>query len=348
MRILTTLVLLLAAAVSDAPVYAQTLSATLAQEDAVSLGLAAKAKGDAVRGAILFSQKKLNCSGCHQPLAADLLGPDLSQLGPDVQAEHFVESILQPSKVIKQGFESVKVLTADGRLLVGRIVRQHPDEVLLRDTSAASRLIRLPRSEIEQISPNNVSTMPADLADQLADRQQFLDLVKYLMDIAATGQQVASTSASGGGEVGPRLKGLALMDAFRCGSCHPGDTASVLPAAHAPDLSSAASRIDPDYIRRFIADPLHVKPGTSMPDVMGSLDDKARDAAATAIQAYLLSLDDAPFRRQAVDPDASSRGKELFHSVGCVACHSPRGDGGQDCSPKIRCQCSSGRSRSFS
>lgn len=135
MRMMTTLLFCFFVTVAYAPANAQTLSATLIEEDASSLATAARKKGDAVRGAILFSQKKLNCSGCHQPRATDLLGPDLSQVGSDVEDEHFIESILNPSKVIKKGFESVKVLTTDGRLFIGRMIDDLPGEIVLRDTS---------------------------------------------------------------------------------------------------------------------------------------------------------------------------------------------------------------------
>lgn len=307
------------------------LAATLAAEDVSALAKAAREKGDAVRGAILYSQKKLNCAGCHQPRATDLLGPDLSQIGPEIKDEHFVESILKPSKEIKKGFESVKVLTLDGRVLVGRVIEDRSDTMVLREHSEAGRLVRLPKNDVDEVVPNTISTMPADLANQLADRQQFLDLVKYLMDIAATGgQSESSPTTLGGGEVKTRLKGLALIDQFRCVRCHSGETGNDVPAAQAPVLALAASRIDPRYVRRFIADPLHVKPGTSMPDVMSQLSESSRNDAAEAIEHYLRSLTDTPFQRQPLDQDAASRGHELFHSVGCVACHSPRDDSGSE------------------
>lgn len=330
MRISATLVLLLWITVACAPATAETLSATLAAEDASSLAQAAREKGDGVRGAILFSQKKLGCAGCHQSGAGDLLGPDLATIGADVKATHLIEAILQPSKTIKEGFGSVTVLTIDGRALVGRVIDDRENEMVLRDASEARRLIRLPKEEIEQSRTNDVSTMPIGLADQLADRQQFLDLIKYLLEIAASDQRDHPASETGGGEVSSRIKGLALIDRFRCTHCHPGDTGSAVPAARAPVLSAAAARIAPDYLRRFIADPSQVKPGTSMPDVMGHLDGESREAAADAIQVYLASLTDADFQRHAADSEAASRGNELFHTVGCVACHSPRASDGEE------------------
>ena len=84
-------------------VAAQTLSESLIQEGAAPLAVAAREQGDAVRGAILFSQQKLNCVKCHQSGAADLLGPDLNLLDQSATDSYIVESLLMPSKVIKKG-----------------------------------------------------------------------------------------------------------------------------------------------------------------------------------------------------------------------------------------------------
>jgi putative heme-binding domain-containing protein len=182
-------------AVAQAPAKEQTLSKQLAAEGATSLARAARKHGSSIRGAILFPQKQLTCATCHAPGSQDL-GPNLTQIGKDVTDEHFVESILQPSKVITKGFESVKILTESGEVVVGRIVTDDDAELVLRDPAEAKKLIRLDRKDIEQISPNQKSTMPDGLADQLEDRQQFLDLVKYLMDIAATSGPSSLSRAS--------------------------------------------------------------------------------------------------------------------------------------------------------
>ena len=303
----------------------QTLSGKLIQEGAPALARAARKQGSAIRGAILYPQKKLNCANCHAP-AAKALGPNLTEIGKDVPDEHFVESILLPSKVIKKGYESVKVLTTDGQVLLGRIVTDDDgDDLALRDPTDTNKVTRIARDDIETVSPNDQSTMPQDLADQLKDRQQFLDLVRYLMEIAATSKPDDPDSAEiVSGQVDARIRGLALMDHFTCQSCHQGNSHAKFPNKGAPDLKDVGNRVDPQYIRRFIADPQHAQPGTSMPNVMHRLGDDAKSAAADKITHYLMSLGDRPPQQQPIDPEASARGKETYHAVGCVACHGPR------------------------
>jgi putative heme-binding domain-containing protein len=315
-------------------VAAQSLSQQLLAEGSAALAKAAREKGSSIRGAILFPQKKLNCASCHAPGARDQ-GPDLTQIGKDVDDAYFVDSILQPSKTIKKGYESVNVLTTDGKVVVGRIVSDKGAEVVLSDPLKANRLIRLPRDEIDRITANEKSTMPEGLADQLENRQQFLDLVKYLMDIAATGKPAAQPPQSlGGGKVDQRIQGLALLDEFNCTSCHRTDEPGLLPSKQGAHLAGLTERIDPQYIQRYLADPHKVKPGTRMPGMQSNLSADLSRQTAEVITHYLVSLSDQPFQRQPLDAEAATRGQEAFHSVGCVACHSPRNEQGAELFPE--------------
>lgn len=311
---------------------AQTLTQSLLDEGAASLAREAGEKGDAVRGAILFSQKNLQCTSCHQPGATDLLGPDLSRLHADLsnlqpvqKREHLIDAILSPSKVIKKEFGSEKFLTDDGVLIVGRVLSENDLEWKIRDTAGSRKVIVISKASVEQRSTNDVSTMPAGLADQLASRQEFLDLAKYLIELADTPQQsVAGTDRLGGGEVNDRLKGLALIDHYRCVLCHQGSTGNRVPPATAPALAGIGNRVSPDFLERYVTDPHRVKPGTSMPDSLGRLEAGERERVAGSIVAYLNSLSDSEFESLAIDEASAGRGREVFHSVGCVACHSPR------------------------
>ena len=77
------------------------------------------------------------------------------------------------------------------------------------------------------------------------------------------------------------------------------------------------------HMRRFITNPSGTKPGTTMPDVLAHLPEAERQQTALALAHYLASLGREPLRFERPAPDAVERGKALYHSVGCVACHSP-------------------------
>ncbi|MFN9040167.1 MAG: hypothetical protein ACK5YO_27980, partial [Planctomyces sp.] len=89
-------------------VAAQTLEQQLLSVSPSQLAAEALQSGDAARGAILFHQPQSLCSRCHSTgqSAVSLLGPDLTALPADTTDAHLVESVLQPSKEIRRGYES--------------------------------------------------------------------------------------------------------------------------------------------------------------------------------------------------------------------------------------------------
>ena len=120
--------------------------------------------------------------------------------------------------------------------------------------------------------------------------------------------------------LGPHLRGLVLLGELGCASCHAaGPRAELIETKSGPDLSSVGARIHPEYLRAFVAHPRQVKPGTTMPDVFGTRDERTRRDAADALTHYLLSLGGESFSVQAPDRVAATQGRELFHSIGCVS-----------------------------
>lgn len=173
----------------SAPLAAQTLEDQLRSVPASQLAAQAKQEGDAVRGAIVFHQQQMACGKCHAVSGAATggLGPDLAQPDKAVTAESIVESVLTPSKVIRKGFESVTVVTAAGQTVLGLVVERTPEQLVLRDASRGGELLTLTKSDIDEIKDNPLSLMPAGQVNQLASRQQFLDLVRYLIEIREQG-----------------------------------------------------------------------------------------------------------------------------------------------------------------
>lgn len=310
----------------------QSLSQQLKTEPADKLAADAREQGNAVRGAILFTQQNLYCTRCHVTGAGQPIGPDLTQLGRDVTDQYLVHALLEPSKDIRKGFESVTVITAAGKVILGRTVQQSPERLVIQESSGDFRRVTLPRSEIEEIAPSRLSAMPDNLVDQLASREQFLDLVRYLMELAAADKaQAARGHLAGGKTIDPELQGVVLLKEFNCAACHHDDvTRTQLSVKRAPDLLRSVDRIHPQFVRRYIAAPIAVKPGTTMPDVMSSLPEDERQTAAEEITHYLYSHGDRMLSAQPVDSDKANRGREVFHTVGCVACHSPRDEDGRE------------------
>lgn len=164
------------------------LEEQLIKEEPKSLALQALDRGDPVRGAVLFFQPGLTCSKCHVGQGKEpTIGPDLARLAQRPSGGDLVDSILRPSKAITKGYESITIITKKGTSLIGLLVEERPDVLILRDSSKEFRPITILKKDIEERSITPISIMPAGLVNQLGTRQQFLDLVRYLMEITQKG-----------------------------------------------------------------------------------------------------------------------------------------------------------------
>ncbi|MFM7070603.1 MAG: hypothetical protein ACKO38_02275 [Planctomycetota bacterium] len=115
--------------------------------------------------------------------------------------------------------------------------------------------------------------------------------------------------------------GSLLIAELRCAACHAGVERGAVPAKNAPDLSNVGSRISPEYLRRFIAEPTKAHAGTTMPDVMAGKPAAERKEIAAALTHFLVAQSRGDFRAVSTNASDRQQGKTLFHAVGCVACH---------------------------
>jgi putative heme-binding domain-containing protein len=163
---------------------AQQLEPELLAEGAGAVAAAARQQGDAQRGAVVFFQPYLACSKCHvSGKQAETLGPDLARIGKDVTDAQLVEAVLEPSKVIRKGFEPVSIVTTSGRSITGLLAEESPERVVLRDPAQDGKPVAILKRDIEERTAGKVSIMPAGQVNQLTSRQQFLDLIRYLIEI---------------------------------------------------------------------------------------------------------------------------------------------------------------------
>jgi putative heme-binding domain-containing protein len=175
---------------------AEPLEAQLKRESAAHWATEARASGDAARGAIVFWQPHLACSRCHDPDGSEPgLGPNLAQVPRDTTDAYLVEAILEPSRAIRPEYRTLQLELRDGRTLQGLAATSDApadaDVVLLRDAARYGQLTRVPRAEIEEQSYAALSLMPAGQVNQLASVQQFLDLVRYVMELRDGGVERA-------------------------------------------------------------------------------------------------------------------------------------------------------------
>lgn len=142
-------------------------------------------EGDAHRGEAVYRRQQLLCITCHAiGDAGGVLGPNLVSIGASAPVDYLIESLLEPSKKIKEGYHMVMISTKGGQVFSGGLVKDSPTEVVIRDP--ANQLQTVPKGDIasQQMSP--VSMMPAGLTASLRE-DEFVDLVKFLSELGREG-----------------------------------------------------------------------------------------------------------------------------------------------------------------
>jgi mono/diheme cytochrome c family protein len=118
--------------------------------------------------------------------------------------------------------------------------------------------------------------------------------------------------------------GRLLLGELNCMSCHQPEGAALTSLARkqAPVLDDVAGRVRRGYLRKFLADPAGVKPGTTMPDVLAGLPQADRKQKVEELTHFLAST--GVLRQDRSDRKLIGQGQALYHRVGCVACHGSR------------------------
>ncbi|TWT57679.1 Alcohol dehydrogenase cytochrome c subunit precursor [Thalassoglobus neptunius] len=145
--------------------------------------------GDPLEGAKIFYQEKTACATCHDAQEDFQLGPELTAAREGLTDEFLIESILNPSKSILKGYQSVTVITDDGRFTSGYLVEQTDEKVVLSIAAEKGKLREIPADQIEEIIASPLSTMPAGLVRSLADREEFLNLARFVLEVNKGGKR---------------------------------------------------------------------------------------------------------------------------------------------------------------
>ncbi|MEM1295733.1 MAG: PVC-type heme-binding CxxCH protein [Verrucomicrobiota bacterium] len=153
--------------------------ATTAPITTMEMAVDALKKADAQRGEALFhASGGAGCATCHVVGGrGSVFGPDLSAAGEQFHARHLLESMLNPSAVITEGFAMQNVHLKDGSSQ-GGVIREE-SQLVLTLAQPGGGLVRIDRKEIERQESLPASMMPPYSA--LLDAQALADLTAYLL-----------------------------------------------------------------------------------------------------------------------------------------------------------------------
>lgn len=141
----------------------------------------AKVPASATHGRALFQSKRLGCFKCHTANGfGGEIGPDLTQIAKKHAQPVLFEGILKPSAAIATGFETLQVVTSEGKVINGLMVSAG-DPVVLKD--ADGKFHTIARGDVESMQSGKVSIMPE--LKKLMTADEVASLVAYLQYLAA-------------------------------------------------------------------------------------------------------------------------------------------------------------------
>ena len=119
-------------------------------------------------GAAVF--EKAACNKCHKRGSGGAAaGPDLTTLGWRKQKEEILVDLLYPSHDLHEEYPTVSVVLKGGRVFSG-LLQPGADGSLASVNSRAERQ-EFPKADVESMTPQRVSSMPAGTLDTLSETE---------------------------------------------------------------------------------------------------------------------------------------------------------------------------------
>lgn len=134
----------------------------------------------ATLGRLSFHSARAGCAKGHSLKPGESpFGPSLAEIGAASQPEDLVESILEPGRGIKTGFQTETIETNDGRVLSGLV--EASGSQLLVNISPDEQLT-VPLRQVKNRAASHVSPMPEGLEASMSE-VELADLVAYLQSL---------------------------------------------------------------------------------------------------------------------------------------------------------------------
>ncbi len=138
--------------------------------------------GDAVKGKALFmNHLAAQCIRCHKVgkgKGSDI-GPNLQSVGLKDRS-HLLESIVEPQKVITEGYGTISLTLKNGKSVAGLFHREKKGLIEIRD--AEGKTTKVKSSEVKERSPVISTMAPMGL---ILKKREIRDMIEYLATLKA-------------------------------------------------------------------------------------------------------------------------------------------------------------------
>jgi putative heme-binding domain-containing protein len=134
--------------------------------------------GDTVAGREVFrTHANAQCIRCHEAGGEGYqAGPVLAGIATRATPEYLLESLIDPSRRIAEGFATISLVTRDGEVIAGTKLRETGGQLTLRLSSGEIR--KVAQTDIAKQSTSSVSAMPP--MGEVLTLFEIRDLLAYL------------------------------------------------------------------------------------------------------------------------------------------------------------------------
>lgn len=146
------------------------------------LDFALSNSGDAARGEKIFKDRNgVACINCHRVRGEGIdVGPDLSGVGAQFDRRALAESVLFPSRAVREGYNVVDLELTDGDIISGMIRAENPESLSIQAATGPPQTI--PKPKIKSRKSTGVSLMPEGFEAGLSP-DEFSDLISFLQTL---------------------------------------------------------------------------------------------------------------------------------------------------------------------
>ena len=165
---------------------------SLSKDEMITMIERVNMHGNAKRGESVYRRENLQCVACHAiGEVGGVIGPNLVSIGASAPVDYLIESLLEPSKKIKEGYHTNLVTLKNGDSFAGGILSETDSELVIRDLTGKHNRIAKADIGSQIISP--VSLMPVGLTTQLRE-DEFVDLVRFMNELGKEGKYKTRTN----------------------------------------------------------------------------------------------------------------------------------------------------------
>ena len=136
-------------------------------------------QGNATHGRELFAKSSAaQCRTCHKAESVgNAIGPAFDGIGKKYAPGLILDHTMNPSREVAPEFSTHALVTKDGLILSGLLVKKTDQEVVLRDAKGTDTTV--PAANVGQLERQSTSLMPESLLADLT-AQEAADLIAYL------------------------------------------------------------------------------------------------------------------------------------------------------------------------